>query len=44
MSHEMRNPLNAMMQMHEVLDTYVTSDEGKKSLKVSKNSCAFLLV
>lgn len=43
MSHEMRNPLNAMLQMHDVMEPHIESEQGKRGWKVSKNSCIFLL-
>ena len=43
MSHEMRNPLNAMLSMHDVLNSYIPSEEGRLNLKISRNSCIFLL-
>ena len=43
MSHEMRNPLNAMLQMHDVMEPHVVGEEGRLLWKVSKNSCIFLL-
>jgi signal transduction histidine kinase len=38
----MRNPLNALLGMQEVLVHYV-SEEGKRYLDVSISSCKFLM-
>lgn len=42
-SHEMKNPLNAILSMHNVLEGFIKKEDGRRILKVSKNSCVYML-
>ena len=45
MSHEMTNPLNAILQMHDVVEPLLESNEdGKRNLSISRSSCLVLLM
>jgi signal transduction histidine kinase len=42
-SHELRTPLNASIQMGELIEPYVTHPEGKKYLRILKNSSRLMI-
>jgi len=42
-SHEMRNPLNSIIQSSEMLEEHLKDVEGKRLLKVTANSSKLLL-
>lgn len=41
-SHDMKTPLNAIFGLSNILEQYITDDNGKKFLKIIKNSSQIL--
>ena len=42
-SHDMRTPLNAILGLSKVVETYIDKEEGKKLLRIMDSSSLILL-